>query len=91
VRFQPKLARQADRLEIGFRLPVDFLTDAGQFAMVNAVVRDGNLVADLEAEPTRLREPKMMGIARLTPSDRGKTVWPRTADGSYRACDAPRG
>ena len=67
--FQPKLARQADGLETGFRPPVRFLAGAVQFAMVCPAQRDGEFVADLEAETAGLRKPQMVGIAGLAPAD----------------------
>lgn len=63
VGFQPKLARQTDRLETRFRPPVDFLTGAVQLAMVNSAQRDREFVADLKAETAGLRKPQMMGVA----------------------------
>ena len=70
VGFQPKLARQADGLETGFRPPVRFPTGAVQFAMVCPAQRDGKLVADLEAETAGLRKLQMMGIAGLASATR---------------------
>ena len=74
VGFQPKLARQADGLETGFRPPVRFPAGAVQFAMVCPAQWNGKLVADLEAETAGLREPQVMGIARLAARKRGKPV-----------------
>ena len=67
--FQPKLARQADGLETGFRPPVRFLAGAVQFAMVCAAQWDRELVADLEAETAGLRKPQMVGVAGLASAD----------------------
>ena len=70
--FQPKLERQGDGLETGFRPPVQFPTGAVQFAMVSAAQRDGKLVADFEAKTAGLRKPQMMGIAGLASADEAR-------------------
>ena len=70
--FQPKLARQRDGLETGFRPPVRFLAGAVQFAMMCPAQRDGEFVADLEAETAGLRKPQMMGIAGLAPANEAR-------------------
>ena len=67
--FQPKLARQADGLETGFRPPVRFLTGAVQFAMVCPAQRDREFVADLLSEPARLRKAKMVRVGRFAAAD----------------------
>ena len=70
--FQPKLARQADGLETGFRPPVRFPAGAVQFAMVCPAQWDREFVADLEAETAGLRKPQMMGIAGLASADQAR-------------------
>ena len=67
--FQPKLARQADGLETGFRPPVRFLAGAVQFAMVCPAQRDREFVADLLSQSARLRKTQVVRVTGLAAAD----------------------
>ena len=72
VGFQPKLARESDGLETGFRPPVRFPAGPVQFAMVCPAQWNREFVADLEAETAGWRKPQMMGIAGLAPANEAR-------------------
>ena len=66
---EPERPGDADGVDSGFTPPGGFVTGPVHFAMMAAAQRDDEFVADLAAERTMLRKPKVMGIRRLAPTD----------------------
>jgi len=66
---QPKLTREAQRLDTGLRPPIELFAGAVQVTVMGATQRHRELVADLCAQPARLGKPKMVGVARLSAAD----------------------
>ena len=69
MRFGPKGARHANRVDARCGPPAGFVSGAVQLAMMSTAERHGELVADLEAETAGLREAQMVGIAGLPGTD----------------------
>jgi hypothetical protein len=69
VRHCPYAACGFQRLKFVSRPPIAFFARAMQFAMMRAAKRDRKFIADLLAEPTRLRKTQVVRIARLAPAD----------------------
>lgn len=63
VGFDPKFMRYCQSVDAGVLPPLSFVADAVDLAVMSAAEWYRELVADLEAEPARLREPQMVGIA----------------------------
>src|SRR5436309_2343591 len=61
----PKLVSNTLRLDTELRPPSRFIAGPMQFTMMGAAERHRELVADLEAEASWLREAQVMGIRRL--------------------------
>ena len=49
--------------------PCSLVTVAVNFAMMNTAERDGELIADFEAQGSRLGKPQVMRIGRLPAAD----------------------
>src|SRR4029077_12816122 len=52
--------------------PSNFIASLMHLSMVTSAERHGELIADLEADRTRLRKPKMMGVRWLPPADEAR-------------------
>ena len=62
MRFKPQGARRHDRINTRLVPPCRLVAGAMDFAMVATAQRDGELIADLAAERSTLRETQMMGV-----------------------------
>ena len=69
VRLEPERAGGADGIDPGILPPCGFVAAAVDLAMMAAAQRDGELIADLASERAVLREPKMMRIRGLAPTN----------------------
>src|ERR1043165_9170653 len=74
MRGEPQRARGAGRIEPAFLPPPSFITVTMQLAMMSPAERDGEFVADLATECTKLRESQMVGIARLPTADQARLL-----------------
>ena len=61
----PKFVCHAHRLDAELGPPADFISSAMQVAMMRATERHRELIADLEAKASWLREAQVMGVRRL--------------------------
>ena len=65
----PKGPRNLERLDLEFLPPSHFIAGIVQLPVMTAAQGNGELVADFEAERSRLRKAKMMRIAGLPAAD----------------------
>ena len=69
MRLQPQRAGGDGWIDTGLFPPCGFITTAMDLAMMAAAQRDDEFVAHLAPERTMLREPKVMRIRRLAPTN----------------------
>ena len=67
--FFPKPLGDLERVDSKIVPPGDFTASLVQLSMVAATERNGELIADFEAQGSRLRKLQVMRIRRLTPTD----------------------
>jgi hypothetical protein len=72
MRFSPKVVSGSEGIDAGLRPPYDFVTRPVHFAMMAAAQGDDEFVAHLSPKRGRLREPKMMRIRGLAPTDHAR-------------------
>ena len=65
----PKHPSCTEGVDLGFAPPCGFVTRPVHLAMMAAAQRDDEFVADLAPECTMLREPKVMRISWLAPTN----------------------
>src|SRR4051812_15080922 len=68
-RVLPKPVGDRQRIDIDALPPCRLVTVSVQFPVMGTAYRNGELVADLAAECSRLGEPQMVGIGRLAATD----------------------
>ena len=69
MRGEPQRAGGPGRIEPAFLPPSGFITVTMELAMMSPAERDRELVTDLAAKSAVLREPQVVRVARLTPTD----------------------
>ena len=72
VRLFPKLLGNLERVDLEVLPPCHFIAGLMQLPMMTAAERDGEFVANFEAEGSGLGEPQMMRIARLPAADEAR-------------------
>ena len=67
--FFPKPLGDVERVDSKIVPPGDFIASLMQLSVMAATERDGELIADFEAQGSRLRKLQVMRIRRLPPAD----------------------
>jgi hypothetical protein len=70
MRLKPQAPGSGQRVDSGSAPPRGFIAVSVKLAMMTAAQRDGELVADLAAKCTTLREAKVVRIAGLSSADK---------------------
>lgn len=65
----PKVLRKDEGINIALLPPLSFLAGGVDVVVVNGAKRDGELIANLQAEPSDLRITNMMRVGGRTPAD----------------------
>jgi hypothetical protein len=66
----PKILGGRQRIDVEVFPPGDFVTGLMQLPMMATAKRHCEFIADFQTNAARLRKPKMMRIARLSPADK---------------------
>ena len=78
MRLLPKRLGDLQRLDVEPLPPGDFIAGLMQLPVMTAAERNGELVADLEADGSGLGKAQVMRIGWLPAADRGRAVRQRT-------------
>lgn len=72
VRFLPKLPGDAERIDLYFMPPGDFISGLMELFMMNTAKRDRKFIAHLYAERARLCEPQVMRVAGVAATNNAR-------------------
>ena len=72
MRLFPEVSGDLQRFDLEVVPPGHFIADLMQLPVMTAAERNRELVADFEADRSRLGEPQVKRIARLPPADEAR-------------------
>ena len=74
MRLEPQAPGSGEWIDSGLAPPFGFIAIAVELTMMPAAQRDGELIADLAAKCTALREAQVVGIAGLAATDQARLM-----------------
>jgi hypothetical protein len=89
MRFEPQRASLEHRINTSLLPPCCFIAVAMDFAMMPTTQRHGEFIADLASECPALREPQVVGIARLSTANQTR-LFGHTAAAAFRSAATNR-